>query len=288
GASSARPEDLLPAYDLVFAKAKCALEAMAVGAAVVLCDAQGTGPMVTSGEFDRLRRLNFGARALQCRLDPEAILGEVKRYDPADAAVVSARVRTEAGLDGAVDELVALYREAITAGARLEPDPTGEARALATFLRPVSRRLREADGQAASLWALQVERQQLVADQDRLRRELDQAAADAEQARQEAAADAEQVRQEAAAGLLQAQDREAIQRRRADGAEEAGAAERAHYQQELDEARGIARAHAEEAGALRGELDGLAATFTFRLRDRLLRVPVAGRVLRLLARLLRP
>ena len=35
-------------YDLVFAKARCALEAMAVGAAVVLCDTHGLGPMVTS------------------------------------------------------------------------------------------------------------------------------------------------------------------------------------------------------------------------------------------------
>src|SRR5262245_30888840 len=39
-----RPEDALGQYDLVFAKAKAALEAAAVGAAVVLCDAPGAGP----------------------------------------------------------------------------------------------------------------------------------------------------------------------------------------------------------------------------------------------------
>src|SRR5262249_9755002 len=39
GRSAAEPEQVLPHYDLVFAKARCAQEALAVGAAVVLCDA---------------------------------------------------------------------------------------------------------------------------------------------------------------------------------------------------------------------------------------------------------
>src|SRR5262249_39296471 len=42
------PEVFLPLYDLVFAKARCALEALAVGSAVVLCDVAGIGPLVTS------------------------------------------------------------------------------------------------------------------------------------------------------------------------------------------------------------------------------------------------
>ena len=56
---------MLGQYDIVFAKARCALEALAVGNAVVLCDTVGVGPMVTTGEVDRLRRLNFGVRALR-------------------------------------------------------------------------------------------------------------------------------------------------------------------------------------------------------------------------------
>jgi hypothetical protein len=42
----ASPELLLGDYDLVFAKARAALEALAVGSAVILCDAAGAGPMV--------------------------------------------------------------------------------------------------------------------------------------------------------------------------------------------------------------------------------------------------
>jgi hypothetical protein len=49
------PENILGHYDIIFAKAKAAIEAMAVGTAVVLCDYAGAGPMVTPGRFDTLR-----------------------------------------------------------------------------------------------------------------------------------------------------------------------------------------------------------------------------------------
>lgn len=50
GNSCPAPESILGNYDLVFAKARCALEAMAVGTAVILCDTRGLGPMVTASE----------------------------------------------------------------------------------------------------------------------------------------------------------------------------------------------------------------------------------------------
>ena len=46
------PELLLPKYEIVFAKGKAAMEAMAVGTAVILCDFSGVGPMVSSTRFD--------------------------------------------------------------------------------------------------------------------------------------------------------------------------------------------------------------------------------------------
>ncbi|HEX7295211.1 MAG TPA: glycosyltransferase, partial [Pyrinomonadaceae bacterium] len=48
GRTAERPEKLLGQYDIVFAKARCALEALAVGTSVVLCDRAGMGPMVTT------------------------------------------------------------------------------------------------------------------------------------------------------------------------------------------------------------------------------------------------
>src|SRR5258705_1841994 len=46
-----RPEETLGSYDLVFAKARAALEAAAVGTAVGLCDVARAGPLGTTGEL---------------------------------------------------------------------------------------------------------------------------------------------------------------------------------------------------------------------------------------------
>jgi hypothetical protein len=110
---SHRPEKLLGSYDVVFAKARAALEAMAVGAAVILCDFTGAGPLVTSLNFDLLRPLNFGFQALDKPLSPDALGRELDRYDPADAARVRDLVRGTAGLASAATDLIAHYRNAI-------------------------------------------------------------------------------------------------------------------------------------------------------------------------------
>ena len=136
GRSLTRPGEVIAGYDLVFAKAKSALEALAVGAAVVLCDFRGLGQMVTTADFDALRRLNLGYRTLHRPLDPDLILREIERYDAHDAAEVARRVRDEASLEPALDRLVALYEEAIAEQEREgSVDPAEESRAAAVYLR---------------------------------------------------------------------------------------------------------------------------------------------------------
>ncbi len=108
-----RPEGLLGRYDIVFAKARAAMEAMAVGTAVILCDFSGVGPMVTAAGFDELRPLNFGFEALRDPLGPEPLLREIARYDPEDAERVRDLLRSRAGLVAAVESLVAIYEEVI-------------------------------------------------------------------------------------------------------------------------------------------------------------------------------
>ena len=131
-----QPEEILGDYDLVFAKARSALEAMAVGAAVVLCDYEGSGPMVTPANFAALRPLNFGRRTLTGPLDAHVILEEIKRYNPTEASRVSQTVRATAGHESVVDELSSLYEEVIREfqqnghGEKLEED-----RAAAAYLR---------------------------------------------------------------------------------------------------------------------------------------------------------
>lgn len=136
GNVSARPQDVLGQYDIVFAKARCALEAMAVGSAVVLCDVAGVGPMVKTGDFERLRRLNFGVRTLRGRIDAGVLEKEIARYDPGDAAEVSQRIRATAGREAAIDQIVATYEAVIAEfadGAGRDHDAEG--RAEAVYLR---------------------------------------------------------------------------------------------------------------------------------------------------------
>ncbi len=161
GSEHDRPEELLGAYDLVFAKARSALQALAVGCAVVVCDVAGLGPLVSTAAFDELRARNLGFSTMTRPVEPGLVVEEVGRYDPVDAAVVSARVRAEAGVDLAVARLVAVWREALAEQRAAPPlDPEVERRAIGLALA------RGARGEAAERRAQQAlqtrERAELV------------------------------------------------------------------------------------------------------------------------------
>lgn len=140
-----RPEEMLGSYDIVFAKARAALEAAAVGTAVILCDVAGAGPMVTTGNVAVLRRLNFGMRTLRESATVEGIAREIARYDAADAAAVSLEVRAHAGLDAQVDALLGIYAEVLAESRTHVVDVEAEMRAAAAFLRGLSPKLYERD-----------------------------------------------------------------------------------------------------------------------------------------------
>ena len=134
--TTSQPEEILGEYDLVFAKARSALEAMAVGTAVVLCDYEGSGPMVNTANFAALRPLNFGRRTLSGPLEAEAILAEIRRYDPDDALKVSRMVRASAGHEPVIDELTNLYEEVMREFKKNgNVDKPLEDRAAAAYLR---------------------------------------------------------------------------------------------------------------------------------------------------------
>jgi len=135
GNATARPEAILPGYDIVFAKARSALEAMAVGASVILCDMAGLGSIVNAGNFDRLRRMNFGVGVLDKPLRVDAIRAEIKRYDPCEAAKVCARVRNEAGIVESTRQWVKVYSEVIEEFAQTSHDQNEEFDALVAYLR---------------------------------------------------------------------------------------------------------------------------------------------------------
>jgi Glycosyltransferase Family 4 len=133
---SAAPETIIGNYDVVFAKARCALEAMAVGTAVVLCDELGMGPLVTSQDFDRLRSFNFGVRTLREPVTQDGIVREISRYDHSDAAEVCRKLRSSASVETAVDAILDVYEEVIAEWRQSRPaDSDHELRAAAAYLR---------------------------------------------------------------------------------------------------------------------------------------------------------
>ncbi|HKO58654.1 MAG TPA: glycosyltransferase [Thermoanaerobaculia bacterium] len=111
GRQTSTPEELLPQYDLVFAKARCALEALTTGNAVIACDHAGLGGLIGSSSLDEMRALNFGARTLQRAITADAIGAEIDRYDATDAARVTDRIRATADLELLLDQYIALYEE---------------------------------------------------------------------------------------------------------------------------------------------------------------------------------
>jgi hypothetical protein len=145
GTSAVQPEAILGEYDIAFAKAKCAIEAMACGLAVILCDAPGIGGMVCSNDLDRLRRLNFGIRTLRVPLSADTIQEELAKYDPEDARRVSDRIRNVAPSDALYESLLAVYESVIAAHASsgVKDDWLLESRAASVFLNGLARKERE-------------------------------------------------------------------------------------------------------------------------------------------------
>jgi hypothetical protein len=249
GRPLAAPEALIGEYDLVFAKARTALEAAAVGTAVIVCDEVGLGPMVDSRGLRRLRELNFGIRAMRREITAENLGRELARYDPAEAAEVSRRLRAEADLESTVDRLLALYAEVVEEQARLgEPDAGEIGRAASAYLRhgPLRGGDLGQDGVALALARdeaarLRAELSSERAAARRLGDEHARAAADRDEAR------AAEARAAAAAASLR---------------DELEAARRALHRAEEE--------HAAAQAAAAADLAWITGTLTWRLRSRVL------------------
>jgi hypothetical protein len=167
-----RPEALLPGFDLVFAKARAAMEAMAVGAAVVLCDQAGAGPLVTSADFDQLRPLNFGIRTLRHPVTADFLARQIARYDAADAAEVARRLRATAGIEEAVDRMIGIYEEVLAEHRqRGNPPADEESRAAAAYLRWLSPSFDEREGLTLQVAQLRAEETRLRSETARLQAE---------------------------------------------------------------------------------------------------------------------
>ena len=134
GRVSKFPEQELVCYDLVFASARAALEALCCGCAVIVCDSRGFAGMVTSGNFEPMRAMNFGLRCLAEPITVERCVQEIGRYDPLDASRVAERSRVDADLSKLLDKFEKLYDEVLTGARRPFVAVEARERAVARFL----------------------------------------------------------------------------------------------------------------------------------------------------------
>jgi len=109
GSPCTNPEQILRSYDIVFARGRAAIEAMAVGCAVILCDHEGVGPMVVPENIASLKNWNFGFRVLTQPHDPAYLQQQIELYDRSKAKAVQDYVRQELSLCDAVDVLEKHY-----------------------------------------------------------------------------------------------------------------------------------------------------------------------------------
>ncbi len=119
--SVAKPQEVLGAYDVVFAKGRSALEAFAVGCAVIVGDIGRLGDMVTSQNVERLRHLNFGVRTVQQPLTEEGLQQQLMRYQAHDMPAVQRYIRHNADFDIFFQQVLALYADVLLDKTSIDP-----------------------------------------------------------------------------------------------------------------------------------------------------------------------
>lgn len=143
GTATNQPAPTLAGYDLVFAQGRSAIEAIAVGSAVIVASSRAFGPLVRPENYHELRRFNFGIRALEHPVDAEHIVNEIRTYNPNAAAEVTVRLREEADLRSSADDLMQIYEQAVADHQREPTDHHAERLALAAELGRLENRLRK-------------------------------------------------------------------------------------------------------------------------------------------------
>jgi glycosyltransferase involved in cell wall biosynthesis len=107
------PENILHQYDIVFAKAKAAMEALATGAGVILCDTRGLGEFVSRENFNHFRKFNFGMKTLVRPINVDLVIKEILKYNPDEILEAAGLMRNDASFSVYVDNILKLYHAEI-------------------------------------------------------------------------------------------------------------------------------------------------------------------------------
>lgn len=113
GNCTTTPENILGEYDIVFGKAKAAIEAMSTGAAVIICDFRGLAEIVTPKNMAHFRKYNFGMKLMTNKIQTDLIVKEIKKYNAENTLAVSDFIRKEADFMSIVTQLENTYSRVI-------------------------------------------------------------------------------------------------------------------------------------------------------------------------------
>jgi hypothetical protein len=154
----AEPQNALKNYDIVFAKGRAALEALAVGCAVIIYSGiRFLGPMVKAKDVDTLLPLNLGIRVMGDALTPEELASraevELAKYDPHDAGRASSLARSRASQEIAMQTIADLCEEVVAdfEQTKAELDPRREGPAAAAYLERLQRQHAQLTAQQQSM-----------------------------------------------------------------------------------------------------------------------------------------
>ena len=124
----------LPDYDIVFARGRAAIEAIACGCAVVVVSHDRCGEMVDEGNFDRLREADFSVDATRPPTPAERI-GEILRgYSAPTTAALAAMVGSRCDFPAYAAAIESVYRSAIAMHESHVEDIRAEEKAIAAYL----------------------------------------------------------------------------------------------------------------------------------------------------------
>ncbi len=122
GRFSVELEKDLIGYDIVFATARMAIEAAAVGCSVIVCDARGFAGMLNTTNMEAWRRMNLGAGLLARPTTVDNLMEAISSFDASDAATVCTYFRKVAGAVDFVEEHLNIYNQAIRTVTDATPD----------------------------------------------------------------------------------------------------------------------------------------------------------------------
>lgn len=108
-----KPENILSKYDIIFTSGMAAIEALASGAAVILCDGRGAFGIVTTSNYKYVQEHNLGLKTLELELSPEFVEDNINKYNREDAELVSRLVRQESQWKNKIVVWESIYLNAI-------------------------------------------------------------------------------------------------------------------------------------------------------------------------------